>query len=126
MKIINIDDVKRAAFDAGFDRFAGVDPVDPEEFDLSYFTESAEYANTILPRLRQFAGYEDGGYGTYTDPADTLVVTDDDVDELASDAGWIDAQMRYSPHLFGDILDAWHEGVYEAVEVAANRRQPVE
>lgn len=32
---------------------------------LSAFTDSARYANIILPQLRELAGYEDSGHGTY-------------------------------------------------------------
>jgi hypothetical protein len=34
--------------------------------DYHHYTESAHYCNIILPRLRELAGYEDAGHGTYS------------------------------------------------------------
>lgn len=36
------------------------------EVDWHQFIQCAEYCNTILPKLRQIAGYQDAGFGTYT------------------------------------------------------------
>lgn len=122
MKIVNLDDVTATAFDLGFDRFAGMDPVPIDEFDIGFFTESAEYANNTAPTLRQLAGYADHGFGTYTDKRDVLVVYQDDAEELATDAGFIDADMVWSPDLFEKLHDSWLHGVYDAVELAAEER----
>jgi len=32
---------------------------------LHHFQESATWANTVAPRLRELAGFEDAGYGTF-------------------------------------------------------------
>ncbi|UBF22792.1 hypothetical protein M1M38_gp099 [Halorubrum tailed virus 27] len=122
MKIINIDDVRTAAFELGFGRFKDMDPVDPETFDVSHFTETAEYANNVAPILRQLSGFGDVHGGTYQKHRDVLVINQDEADELAADAGFIDADMIWSPELFDDIHDSWLEGVYEAVELAAAKR----
>lgn len=122
MKIINIDDVRTAAFDLGFGRFKDMDPVDPETFDVGHFTETAEYANHVAPILRQLSGNEDLGMGTYQKHRDVLVINQDEADELAADAGFIDADMIWSAELFHDIHESWLEGVYEAVELAAVKR----
>lgn len=125
MKIINIDEVSAAAFELGFWRFYDMDPVDPETFDVSHFTETAEYANHVAPTLRQLSGFGDVHGGTYQKHRDVLVIDQDEADELATEAGYIDADMIWSPELFDDIHESWLEGVYEAVELAAAKR-PVE
>lgn len=122
MKIINIDETQAQAFELGFWRFYDMDPVPVEEFDIGFFTESAEYANNVAPILRQLAGHEDGGYGTFTQKRDVLVIDNDDADELATDAGFIDADMVWSADLFDEIHDSWLEGVHEAVDLAAAKR----
>ena len=122
MKIINIDDVRAAAFDLGFGRFENMDPADPETFDVGHFTETAEYANTTAPILRQLSGHDDLGPGTYTKHRDVLVINQDEADALAGEAGFLDADMVWSAELFHDVHDAWLEGVYEAVDLAASKR----
>jgi len=52
-----------------------------EQWDEEQLIQSTEYANNILPKLRQLAGYEDvSGAGTYTHVGD-----DSDEDILESD-----------------------------------------
>jgi hypothetical protein len=71
---------------------------------FSYFTDSARWANSLLPRLRSLAGYDDTtGVGTYTDPAGS---PPDALDELvgAYRDGWVDKSLGYErygsrPHL---------------------------
>jgi len=41
---------------------------------LSMFKESARWANIIAPQLRELAGYEDSGVGTYSQVPDDSVV----------------------------------------------------
>lgn len=49
-------------------------PFEAENFD--YFTDTATYANVVLPRLRELAGFDDSGVGTHTVDR-TIVATDD-------------------------------------------------
>lgn len=43
---------------------------------LSQFKSTARWANIIAPQLRELAGYEDSGVGTYTQvPDDSVVYT---------------------------------------------------
>lgn len=57
-----------------------------EGLDFEYWTESAEYANNVLPRLRAIAGYDDAGYGTYTDaPSEEVYYIFDEVFEAFYD-----------------------------------------
>jgi hypothetical protein len=41
---------------------------------LSTFKESARWANIVAPQLRELAGYEDSGVGTYSQIPDDSVV----------------------------------------------------
>jgi hypothetical protein len=50
------------------------------EVDWHQFIQCAEYTNTILPKLRQVAGYEDAGFGTYQ-----MVPPDADMTDLRVD-----------------------------------------
>jgi len=73
-----------------------------ESFD--HYQSGAKWANTVLPRLRDIAGYSDPtGYGTYTDGS---AENSERLDELvrAYRDGWVDKSLgydRYSsrPHL---------------------------
>jgi len=80
---------------------------DPEvavAWDFDSFTSGALWANTILPRLRDMAGYSDRlGVGTYTDGT---AECSERLDELVNSYrdGWVDKSLgydRYSsrPHL---------------------------
>jgi len=80
---------------------------EPETAVATYFdgfTSGARWANTVLPRLRDLAGYSDPtGYGTFTDGS---TENSERLDELirAYKDGWVDKSLgydRYSsrPHL---------------------------
>ena len=77
MHVVNMDVVLEHAYDWGYDEFVGVseDPDDyPGEYDAYLFTDSARYANIILPGLRQMSGYADAGAGTYAYTRDVVAV----------------------------------------------------
>jgi hypothetical protein len=80
---------------------------EPETAVTTYFdgfTSGARWSNTVLPRLRDIAGYSDSmGVGTYTDGS---AECSERLDELvrAYRDGWVDKSLgydRYSsrPHL---------------------------
>jgi hypothetical protein len=83
---ILIPEVMRDAYDWGYERFHLAladkrDLTDSEReevsMNLDMFTETAEWANSILPALRAMAGYSDGmGVGTYNTLEGTLEVVD--------------------------------------------------
>lgn len=64
------EEAKVRAYELGWDEgstFEGeYSDVEPEEVP-EYPTDSAHYANVILPKLRGIAGYADSGHGTFTD-----------------------------------------------------------
>jgi len=61
---------------------------------FNQYTQYAHYCNTVLPKLRRMAGYEDRGHGTYQKaPSDQCR---DRLDSLVEyfQQGWIDAQLE--------------------------------
>jgi len=57
-------------YSQGPDHLDGIDSI--QEVDISMFTESAHYINSIAPKLRALCGYKDTKGGTYTEvPCDT-------------------------------------------------------
>lgn len=67
---------------------------------LHHFQESATWANTVAPKLRELAGFEDAGYGTF------------------QQAPSGEAQDR-----FGTLLDAYTEGYTDRVLEAWESQQ---
>lgn len=99
----------------GRDRFEGVEVENFENFDLGPFQSSAEYANSVLPRLRAMAGYGDAGRGTYQVDRPIAVIEtgfEDDTPALAE----IDTTAA---HLYDELVEEWSTGAYEAAREAA-------
>jgi len=86
VETILIPEVMRDAYDWGYERFhlALADEGDMTDkrreelsINLDLYTQSAEWANNILPALRAMAGYSDPmGVGTYTTLEGDLEVID--------------------------------------------------
>lgn len=73
MRVINKDLVLEHAHDWGMTEFADIaGNADATPYDI---TGTDTYANIILPGLREMAGYEDAGAGTFTLMTDVVVVT---------------------------------------------------
>jgi hypothetical protein len=70
---------------------------DYAEWDYDQLTQSAEYANDILPALRELAGFVDYYGGTYTQYPDNA--TEAQKDEIEAD--------------FEEIMDAFEEGYWD-------------
>jgi len=111
---------RRKAYDMGFDDSIALTTDEIRDMDMGWswsddpevsvaesfdgFTSGALWANTILPRLRDMAGYSDRlGVGTYTDGT---AECSERLDELVNSYrdGWVDKSLgydRYSsrPHL---------------------------
>lgn len=91
-----IDEAEKKAYEMGRDR--APDTIDSKNSPSEVYEgmretlpQMSSWANSIEPRLRQLAGYEDpGGMGTYTEPG-----TDE------------------SPYIFKELVDAFWEGVYD-------------
>lgn len=95
------------AYELGYGAIGSFDPTkdiegwESMDFDerseqLSYafegFSQSAHYANNVLPTLRQLAGYEDSGHGTYQNPPN---------DE--------------APYLLNELVVTFIDGYYDAL-----------
>jgi len=111
---------RRKAYDMGFNDSIALTTDEIRDMDMGWswsddpevsvaesfdgFTSGALWANTILPRLRDMAGYSDRlGVGTYTDGT---AECSERLDELVNSYrdGWVDKSLgydRYSsrPHL---------------------------
>lgn len=101
----------REAYAMGYERFDGIQLYEGEEFDLAPFTDSAEYANHILPRLRALAGFEDSGYGTYTGNRDIVIVSESDLEDMP-----ISGDLTESHYLYNELVDEFRNGAYKAVD----------
>jgi len=101
------------AYQMGHDEFGDMDiDGDPdEEFEFGHFTDSARWANHILPSLRAMAGYADSAGGTYTVERQIAAIKPGcEEDEPA------DAELMEGRHLFDRLVDAYRTGAYDAVE----------
>jgi len=111
---------RRKAYDMGFDDSIALTTDEIRDMDMGWswsddpevsvaesfdgFTSGALWANTVLPRLRDMAGYSDRiGSGTFTDGTTEC---SERLDELVNSYrdGWVDKSLgydRYSsrPHL---------------------------
>lgn len=89
--VVPEDEAIDEAYSMGYNRFEDY-PFDPEEAEdadplraLEHFKESAEWADTVAPRLRALAGYVDSGPGTYTVEREVVVVPSGNEDDLPRD-----------------------------------------
>jgi len=102
----------------GRSRFAGLDPDVAADADPSRITDSAAWANHIAPTLRCLAGFRDAGYGTWqVDGPIALVADGDEGDEPA------DAEIVQAGDFHGEVVDAWYQGAYAAIDDAIDGRE---
>jgi hypothetical protein len=92
------------AYEMGYNEYRG-DPVSREDMmmNMGYLYDTARWANILLPKLRSMAGYEDSGYGTWT--------------ELTGEA------QDMAPYVLDDLISAFEAGLYQKNEdlIAAGR-----
>ncbi len=101
------------AYSRGYDRFAGLDPEIAADADPSRITDSASWANHIAPMLRATAGFRDGGMGTWQiDGRIALIEDGDEADHPA------DARLMPASTFHREVVDAWYEGAYAALDAA--------
>lgn len=97
------------AYNMGYRRFSGIDGDETEDFDLSPFKSSAEWANNVAPSLRSMAGYDDGGHGTYAhDRQVAAIEAGAEEDEPA------EATLTRASYLFSELVEAYDRGAYDA------------
>ena len=111
--VVEMPDALDNAEHMGFRRFRGMDIDNPQEIDVSHFHDSSTYANYTLPTLRSMAGYDDSGYGT--NQINQLVIAVDEPEDSPAEG-----QVLASHQVLDELIEAWHEGAYKALEKAAD------
>jgi len=73
--VVVVTEAEENAYQMGYERFTH-EPNEPhDDMWFSHYTESAEWANSKLPKLRAMAGAKDSmGHGTYTEHQEVVVV----------------------------------------------------
>jgi len=128
MHVVNMDVVLEHAYDWGYDEFVGID-VDGDvrvhgsghdsleledvvrEYDPYMITDSARYANIILPALRQMSGYADAGAGTYAYTRDVVAVGQEVAHQYVTEGDEV-----ASSELLDEVVSKFFEGAHDAVE----------
>lgn len=115
MQIVVADRAEEQAYNEGYERF---DPGDAHEVradvDLEGFRSGAEYANQVLPTLRELAGHADRlNTGTYTGNEEIVIVDEADLesDECVFEGDEYDASGYLST-----LVGRWHDGARDALE----------
>jgi len=123
VETILIPEVMRDAYDWGYERFHLAladkrDLTDSEReevaINLDLYTQSAEWANNILPALRAMAGYSDPmGVGTYTTLEGDLEVIDPERYE-DRDVKRIEGRAEdIAPEILDGLVDEFFQGAWD-------------
>lgn len=108
VKVIDEWRAKEEAYSDAYYRFSQGEEVSEEDFQFSHFTESATWANTVAPRLRSMAGYDDEGYGTYQTPVPIVLVSEPDDDPATG-------QLLEEPwHFLDELVESYQSGAFDA------------
>jgi hypothetical protein len=99
------------AYQKGYERFEDSEALaDDAEPSLEGFTDSAEYANHVLPGLRSMAGFDDSGPGTWTIEREVAAIHPGcEEDEPA------EAELVSSRQVFEELVNAWRGGALDAL-----------
>lgn len=101
---------KEEAFKLGREEFSGIQ--DREGFDLSPYKSSARWANTVAPRLRAMAGFEDStGKGTFTGNRKVAAVKPGCEEDTPAEAELVEAR-----HIHEELVEAFDNGAFSAVD----------
>lgn len=95
------------AYNMGYKRFEGAYD-ETGEFDFSGFTDSAEYANSVLPDLRAMAGFADHGHGTYQERRRVAATHPGCEEDEPAEADLMDAGALHS-----ELADAYRKGAVD-------------
>lgn len=108
--VIQEADALDSAYQMGYDMFdeppAGGEPIEA----LGHYKESAEWANTVAPKLRATAGFVDSGKGTYNVLRKVIVVPDGSEHDSPADG----VQMGIG-HVKDAIFSAFDKGALDAM-----------
>lgn len=112
MQIVVADRAEEQAYNEGYDRLEGTDAFG--DVDLEGFRSGAEYANQVLPTLRELSGHSDRlNTGTYTGNEEIVIVDEADLesDECVFEGDEYDASGYLST-----LVGKWHDGARDALE----------
>lgn len=98
------------AYSMGHDEFSEVEADSAEDVEFSYFTDSARWANVVLPRLRAMSGYGHRGRGSsHTVQRQVAVIHSGcEEDEPA------EADLRECFRILDAMIDAYRMGAIDA------------
>lgn len=103
--------LKEEAYRMGHSEFEDTDLGPDADPDLSGFTDSARYANHVLPDLRAMSGFEDNKGGTYTVNRRVAAIKPGcEEDEPA------EAELTEAQYVFEELVSAWRMGAYDGME----------
>jgi hypothetical protein len=105
------------AYKKGYARFADQELPDDEMPSLEGFTQSAAYANHVLPGLRSMAGFDDSGPGTYTIERKVAAIHPGCEEDEPAEAVLVPSQR-----VFDCLIEAWRDGAHDAM--AGRDRDP--
>lgn len=103
--------LKEKAYNLGHSRFEDMDLPEGEDPEIHHFKESAKWANTVAPRLRAMAGFEDSKGGTYTKHRQVAAIKPGCEDDEPAEAELVDAR-----HIYEELVDAWDMGARDGLE----------
>jgi len=86
--------------------------------DPAHVTDSAWWANHELPRLRAMSGYADRHGGTFTEVREVAVIPDGCEDDRPAEA-----DVTTSDRLHEELVSAWFEGAYQAIDAVAETQE---
>jgi len=99
------------AYNMGYEEFFSLSGEETEDFDFAPFTDSARWANIILPKLRAMAGFDDRGHGTYRESRQVAAIEPGCEEDEPAEAELMDCSF-----VFEELSDAFRKGAYDAVE----------
>jgi len=102
-----------SAYDAGYSEFDEIPAAESDEpADLSFFTETARYANIVAPRLRATAGLADSGHGTYQEDREVAVVPVGCEDDEPAECRLMSARDFFQHAVHAE----WRRGALDALQ----------
>ena len=117
MRVVNADLVVQHAYDWGMSEFGDIDAdADATPYDI---TVTDRYANIILPGLREMAGYEDAGAGTYTLMTDIVVVGNNVKFQYVTEG-----EVVSSAQFLDKVVGKFFDGAQRAIDHAAVEASP--
>jgi len=111
--VIREAEAKDEAEAMGYRKFEDVEPELAEDVDPAGISDSAWFANHLLPRLRCMAGFEDNVGGTYNVSREVALIPTGCEDDRPSEAERLD-----SDDVYRELVDCWYEGAYRALDDA--------